>query len=71
MSGIVFLVDTTDKERVSEAKAELDGILSNEFIKHIPVLVLGNKIDVPRAFSEDQLRDALGLHEKITTGKVK
>ena len=30
-------------------------------------MVLGNKIDLPLAASEPQLRDALGLHD--TTGK--
>ncbi len=33
------------------------------------LIFVGNKIDVPRAISEDELRQFFGLHG-ITTGKV-
>ena len=36
----------------------------------MPFLVLGNKIDLGRAASEDELRVELGLHQ-LTTGKVR
>ena len=35
----------------------------------IPILVLGNKIDAPKAVPEEDLRQIFGLHG-ITTGKV-
>ena len=43
--------------------------MSDEQIASAPVLVLGNKIDVPGAASEDEIRHMFGLHGK-TTGKV-
>ncbi len=67
VDGIVYLVDALDRDRFNEARRELDKILCDDDIAHVPVLVLGNKIDVTRAASEMELRQELGLME--TTGK--
>lgn len=67
--AIVFIVDATDTDRLPEAKKELCGLLTADDLSSIPVLVLGNKIDMPRAVSEDQLRVALGLEQ--TTGNAR
>lgn len=42
-------------------------LLASESLTKTPFLVLGNKIDLPGAVSEQQLRQALGLER--TTGK--
>eukprot|EP00164_Ancoracysta_twista_P000669 GFYU01000887.1.p2 GENE.GFYU01000887.1~~GFYU01000887.1.p2 ORF type:complete len:193 (+),score=65.34 GFYU01000887.1:93-671(+) len=70
VDAIVFIVDCMDRERFPESKKELDGLLAGEDLQNVPFLVLGNKIDMPRAASEDELRHALGL-TNLTTGKGK
>ena len=65
---MVYFVDAYDKERFEESKKELDALLSDESLATVPFLILGNKIDIPHAASEDELRYCMGL-TNFTTGK--
>merc|ERR1712099_108247 len=68
VDAIVFLVDSCDRARFVECKAELDSLLTDEQLSNCPVLILGNKIDRPGAAGEDELRQLFGLYGQ-TTGK--
>jgi len=65
--GIVFFVDAMDKFRFSEVKRELDNLLIDERLADIPILILGNKIDLQGSANEDTMRKQLGLFD--TSGK--
>ncbi|KAK3444421.1 hypothetical protein EUGRSUZ_A00331, partial [Eucalyptus grandis] len=70
VDAVIYVVDACDRERFAESKRELDALLSDEALAKVPFLVLGNKIDIPHAASEDELRYHLGLTD-FTTGKGK
>jgi len=67
VDGVVYIVDAVDRARFPEAKKELDALLVSEELANVPFLVLGNKIDLGTAPSEEDLRYQLGLYE--TYGK--
>ncbi|ROT63200.1 putative GTP-binding protein SAR1B [Penaeus vannamei] len=70
VDAIVFLIDAADRSRFHESKAELDSLLTDEQLSNVPVVILGNKIDIAGAASEDELRHYFGLFGQ-TTGKNK
>lgn len=47
----------------------LQSLLTDEQVVNAPVVILGNKIDLPGAASEEELRYTLGI-ANLTTGKV-
>lgn len=61
--GIIFLVDASDRERLQEAKQELDRLRADPTLHLIPLLVLANKVDLPDSVSERVLRDFFDIHE--------
>uniref|UniRef100_A0A0G4GQL6 Small GTP-binding protein sar1 n=1 Tax=Chromera velia CCMP2878 TaxID=1169474 RepID=A0A0G4GQL6_9ALVE len=69
VDAIIFLVDATDRSRFDEAKEELTHLLETQELSNVPFVVLGNKIDVPTAASEEELRQALGLYNHMTYGR--
>jgi len=69
IDGIIFIVDAADKTRFQEAKEELSGLLEDQALASVPFVVLGNKIDIPVAASEEELRYSLGLMSHMTYGR--
>ncbi|XP_072423201.1 ADP-ribosylation factor 3-like isoform X5 [Chiloscyllium punctatum] len=60
--GLIFVVDSNDKERVSEAREELMQVLAEDELRNAVLLVFANKQDLPNAMSTAQISDKLGLN---------
>lgn len=60
--GVVFVVDSTDRDRVTEAREMLHVLLKDDELAHLAVLILANKQDLPTALTPPHLVDDLQLH---------
>merc|ERR1712159_177496 len=60
--AVVYLVDASDRDRFQESKEELQQLLACEELASVPILILGNKVDIATAASEEELRHCLGVH---------
>ena len=59
--GVIFVVDSNDRDRLSQAKDELHGLLDQFELRDAVVLVYANKQDLPNAAPAAQLAEALQL----------
>ncbi|XP_074481189.1 ADP-ribosylation factor 4 isoform X4 [Sebastes fasciatus] len=60
--GLIFVVDSNDRERVTESAEELAKMIQEEELKEAVLLVFANKQDLPNAMGVSELTDKLGLH---------
>lgn len=61
VQAIVFVVDAADLDGIDAARQELHDLLSRPSLAGIPLLVLGNKNDLPEALSANDLISRLDL----------
>lgn len=59
--GLLYIVDSADKDRFAVAQEELAWILHEREMAGVPVVVLANKQDLPAASSPDEIVGKLGL----------
>mmetsp|Transcript_21574 Transcript_21574/g.52817 ORF Transcript_21574/g.52817 Transcript_21574/m.52817 type:complete len:187 (-) Transcript_21574:237-797(-) len=59
--GVIFVVDSADKERLEIAREELEKTLAEDELRDACVLVYANKQDLPGALSTKEIASGLGL----------
>lgn len=52
---ISYMVDAADTDKVEASRNELHNLLAKPQLEGIPVLVLGNKRDLPTALDEKEI----------------
>ncbi|KAK3536565.1 hypothetical protein QTP86_013759 [Hemibagrus guttatus] len=60
--GLIFVVDSSDRERIQDAALELQNMLEEDELRDAAVLVLANKQDLPNAMPVHEMTEKLGLH---------
>merc|ERR1711988_106173 len=62
-NGVIFVVDSSDRERIEDAREELFKLLGDDEMRDAVLLVLANKQDLPNAMSGTEISEKLGLHD--------
>ncbi|KAA0202562.1 hypothetical protein HAZT_HAZT000573 [Hyalella azteca] len=69
--GLIFVVDSNDRERIGEAREELMRMLAEDELRDAVLLIFANKqannkkfllLDLPNAMNAAEITDKLGLH---------
>merc|ERR1711934_507077 len=60
--GLIFVVDSNDRERIGEARDELHKMLNEDDLRDAVLLVFANKQDLPNAMPCAEITDKLGLN---------
>ncbi|CAE8610677.1 unnamed protein product [Polarella glacialis] len=59
--GLIFVVDSNDRDRVEDAREELNKMLNEDEMREAIVLVFANKQDLPNAMPAAEVTEKLGL----------
>ncbi|KAJ1832196.1 Arf GTPase arf1 [Coemansia sp. RSA 2711] len=59
--GIIFVVDSNDRDRIAEARDELQRMLNEDELRDAILLVFANKQDLPNAMNNEEIVEALNL----------
>lgn len=60
-AAVVFVVDSSDRARLGEARRELESTLRSEQLRGSPLVLLANKQDVNGALTATEIKDAFHL----------
>ncbi|XP_041477967.1 ADP-ribosylation factor 2 [Lytechinus variegatus] len=60
--GLIFVVDSNDRERIEEANQELTRMLNEDDLRDAVVLIFANKQDLPNAMQVAEITDKLNLN---------
>lgn len=59
--ALIFVVDSSDRERIDEAKKELHMIVNDREMREAIILVYANKQDLPDSMKPEELQERLGF----------
>ena len=60
--GLIFVIDSNDRDRVDVAREELHHLLKQDQLRNAHLLVYANKQDLPNSMTATELASKLDLH---------
>lgn len=64
--GLIFVVDSADRERLDEARQEFYRIINDREMREACILIFANKQDQPNAMKANEIQDRLHLTNLTT-----
>lgn len=62
LKGLVFVVDSTNRERVGSAKEYLEEFLNEDELKHVPIAIALHKRDLDICMTKEEMEEILEVH---------
>lgn len=62
-NAVVFVIDSSDKDRIDIAKQELFLLMQEDDLKDVPIAILANKQDLDGALTDIQISEMMGLSD--------
>ena len=62
-NGLIYVVDSSDRDRIQDAKDELEKMLQEPEMENVVLLVLANKQDLPNAMTATEITEKLELRQ--------
>ena len=63
--AILYVVDSSDEERLTECNEQLKQLMKEEKLKKVPLLVYANKSDLPNVFEADEIVEKMELNDIV------
>lgn len=57
----IYVVDSSDKQRLEETGIELEQLISEEKLESVPLIIFANKQDLLNSLSIDEISESMGL----------
>merc|ERR1712173_43821 len=61
-NGLIFVVDSNDRDRIEVARAELEKMIHEDEMHDAALLIFANKQDLPNSMTAAEITDKLGVH---------
>lgn len=63
VDGLVFVIDSTDKNKITKAKSELLRVGKDPALRTVPTLLMFNKIDLEERMTLEELIQKMDVEE--------
>ncbi|EPY25588.1 Arf/Sar family, other [Strigomonas culicis] len=60
-NAVIYVVDSNDRNRITEAREELENLITDPLLREATLLVLCNKQDLPHKLTPAEIVDAFGF----------